>query len=49
MPSSSGNNILEVFFSYSHKDEALCNELNDHLAAPKRQRAIKNWTDHRGQ
>lgn len=47
MPSSSGDNILEVFFSYSHKDEALCDELNDHLAALKRQRAIKNWTDRR--
>jgi tetratricopeptide (TPR) repeat protein len=47
MPSSSGDKILEVFFSYSHKDEALCDELNAHLAALKRQNAIKNWTDRR--
>jgi TIR domain len=47
MPPSSGDNILEVFFSYSHKDEALCGELNAHLAALKRQNVIKNWTDRR--
>ncbi|MGH9769513.1 MAG: toll/interleukin-1 receptor domain-containing protein, partial [Blastocatellia bacterium] len=47
MPSLSGDNILEVFFSYSHLDEALCNELNAHLAALKRQSVIKNWTDRR--
>jgi hypothetical protein len=47
MPSSSGDNILEVFFSYSHKDEALCDELNAHLSALKRQSVIKNWTDRR--
>jgi tetratricopeptide (TPR) repeat protein len=47
MPSSSGDNILEVFFSYSHKDEVLCDELNAHLAALKRQSVIKNWTDRR--
>ncbi len=47
MSSSSADNILEVFFSYSHKDETLCDELNTHLAALKRQGAIKNWTDRR--
>ncbi len=47
MPPSSDDKILEVFFSYSHKDEALCGELNAHLAALKRQNAIKNWTDRR--
>jgi hypothetical protein len=47
MPSSSGDNILEVFFSYSHRDETLCDELNAHLAALKRQNVIKNWTDRR--
>jgi len=45
MSSSSADNILEVFFSYSHKDEDLCDELNAHLAALKRQSVIKNWTD----
>jgi hypothetical protein len=47
MPSANGDNILEVFFSYSHKDEALCDELNTHLAALKRQNMISNWTDRR--
>src|SRR5262245_31180866 len=47
MPSSSADNILEVFFSYSHRDEALCDELNAHLAALKRQNVIKSWTDRR--
>jgi hypothetical protein len=47
MPSSSDANILEVFFSYSHKDEAMCDELNAHLAALKHQSVIKNWTDRR--
>jgi tetratricopeptide (TPR) repeat protein len=47
MPSLNDNKILEVFFSYSHLDEALCNELNAHLAALKRQSVIKNWTDRR--
>jgi tetratricopeptide (TPR) repeat protein len=47
MSSSSADNILEVFFSYSHKDETLCDELNAHLAALKRQSVIKNWTDRR--
>ena len=47
MSSSSADSILEVFFSYSHKDETLCDELNAHLAAMKRQNVIKNWTDRR--
>ncbi len=45
MPSVNGDKILEVFFSYSHRDETLCNELNAHLSALKRQSVIKNWTD----
>jgi hypothetical protein len=47
MSSSSADNILEVFFSYSHKDEDLCDQLNAHLAALKRQSVIKNCTDRR--
>lgn len=47
MPSLSDDKILEVFFSYSHRDEALCDELNAHLAALKRQSVIKAWTDRR--
>ena len=45
MPSLNADKVLEVFFSYSHRDEALCDELNAHLAALKRQSVIKNWTD----
>src|SRR5215470_3336514 len=45
MSSSSADNILEVFFSYSHKDEDLCDELNAHLTGLKCQSVIKNWTD----
>src|SRR5262245_11157906 len=45
MPSSSADKILEVFFSYSHLDEALCDELNAHLSTLRRQSVIRNWTD----
>lgn len=36
-----------VFFSYSHKDEALRDELEIHLAALKRQGVIETWHDRR--
>ncbi|MEM9088183.1 MAG: toll/interleukin-1 receptor domain-containing protein [Cyanobacteria bacterium P01_F01_bin.53] len=36
---------LEVFISYSHKDEALKDELYIHLANLKHQRKIKPWQD----
>ena len=39
--------IIEVFYSYSHKDEALRDELNKHLALLKRQRVIRDWHDRR--
>ena len=38
---------LEVFYSYSHKDEALRDELEKHLALLKRQGLITNWHDRR--
>ncbi len=38
---------LEVFYSYSHKDEALRDELEKHLALLKRQGLIANWHDRR--
>jgi hypothetical protein len=38
---------IEVFFSYSHKDEALRNELEEHLALMKRQGIIATWHDRR--
>lgn len=36
---------IEVFFSYSHKDEALRHELEKYLSNLKRQRAIVGWYD----
>jgi hypothetical protein len=36
---------IEVFFSYSHKDEDLCVELVKHLSILKRQGVIQDWHD----
>jgi hypothetical protein len=36
---------IEVFFSYSHRDERLRNELEKHLALLKRSAAIAAWHD----
>jgi hypothetical protein len=38
---------MEVFLSYSHRDEDLRNELEKHLSILKRQGAIDVWSDHR--
>lgn len=38
---------MEVFFSYSHQDERLRNELENHLSLLKRQGVIDIWSDHR--
>ena len=38
---------VEVFFSYSHKDEELRDELSKHLAMLKRQNVITAWHDRR--
>ncbi len=38
---------IEVFFSYSHKDEELRDELSKHLAMLMRQRVITAWHDRR--
>ncbi|MFN0086167.1 MAG: TIR domain-containing protein [Blastocatellia bacterium] len=38
---------IQVFVSYSHKDEALRDALNTHLSALKRQRVINAWDDRR--
>ncbi len=38
---------IEVFFSYSHKDEELCDELLKHLSILKRQGVIQDWHDRR--
>jgi len=39
--------MVSVFFSYSHKDEDLRDELEVHLAALKRQGVIEAWHDRR--
>ena len=36
---------IRLFFSYAHKDEALRNELADHLAILERQGLIEPWHD----
>jgi len=38
---------LELFFSYSHRDQALRDELARHLAILERQRVISGWHDRR--
>ncbi len=38
---------MEVFFSYSHQDEELRNELEKHLSLLRRQGVIDLWSDHR--
>ena len=38
---------IEVFFSYSHKDEELRDELEKHLSILKRQGVITGWHDRR--
>lgn len=38
---------LELFYSYSHKDEELRDELEEHLAMLKREGVIKGWHDRR--
>jgi len=39
--------MVTVFFSYSHRDEELRNELEIHLATLKRQGIIRAWHDRR--
>jgi len=39
--------MARLFFSYSHKDEELRNELETHLALLKRQGVISSWHDRR--
>jgi len=39
--------MVKVFFSYSHRDEELRNELETHLAMLKRQGVISTWHDRR--
>jgi hypothetical protein len=39
--------VSSLFFSYSHKDEALRDRLEVHLAVLKREGAISTWHDRR--
>ncbi len=39
--------MISLFFSYSHKDEAFRNELENHLAVLKREGVIEAWHDRR--
>lgn len=39
--------MLTVFFSYSHRDEAMRDELEVHLAMLQRQKIIETWHDRR--
>jgi len=39
--------MVKLFFSYSHKDEGLRNELETHLALLSRQGVISSWHDRR--
>lgn len=39
--------MIKLFFSYSHRDEDLRDELETHLSALKRQGVIKAWHDRR--
>lgn len=41
------NNPIEVFYSYSHRDESLRDELEKHLSILRRQGVIDNWHDRR--
>jgi hypothetical protein len=38
---------MEVFFSYSHRDEKLRDQLEKHLTILKRQSLINGWYDRR--
>jgi hypothetical protein len=38
---------IEVFFSYSHRDESMRDELEKHLALLKRAKVIASWHDRR--
>ena len=42
-----GLSMANLFFSYTHKDEDLRNQLETHLAALKRQGLISAWHDRR--
>lgn len=44
---SAASNPVKIFYSYSHRDEDLVNELQTHLMALQRQGLIDQWHDRR--
>lgn len=42
---NTSSNSVEIFFSYSHKDEVFREQLETHLSMLKRQGLIKPWND----
>ena len=44
---NSSSNEIELFYAYSHVDEELRNQLENHLSILKWQRIITNWHDRR--
>ena len=46
-PESPSEAPIRLVYSYSHKDDKLCNELETHLALLKRQGVIASWYDRR--
>lgn len=46
-PSTHSTKPVELFYSYSHKDEELRDQLEEHLAMLKREGVIKAWHDRR--
>ena len=46
-PPKSNPTPVRIFYSYSHKDEAYRDELEEHLSLIKRQGLIHSWHDRR--
>src|SRR4051812_33645125 len=46
-PHSEPGNAVRIFYSYSHKDEALRNRLEEHLSSLKWAGSISSWHDRR--
>ena len=45
VPGEESSDAIEVFFSYSHKDEGLRKRLEEHLSVLRRQGVISGWHD----
>ena len=45
MTGTNSDEPTEVFYSYSHKDEELRDEIQEHLSILRRQGVITNWHD----